>query len=60
MPTALRRQKGADHDQRRDQTIFDCRHTRRVFDQPLKKDHHRQTPLGFNLAQRRLKSLIEY
>src|SRR6516164_792890 len=48
-----------DHDQRRDQTIFDCRDTRGVLDKPLKKDHHWQAPLGFDHAQRRIKSLIE-
>jgi hypothetical protein len=39
-------QKGANYDQRRDQTIFDCCDTGGVLNKSLKKDHHRQAPIG--------------
>jgi len=39
-------QKGANYDQRRDQTIFDCCDTGDVPNKSFEKDQHRQAPIG--------------
>jgi len=39
-------QKGANYDQRRDQTIFDCCDTGGVPNKSFEKDQHRQAPIG--------------
>jgi len=39
-------EKGADHDQGGNQTVFDSGDARGIPDKPRKKYHHRQAPLG--------------